>query len=264
MSLLDDLKKKAEVLQVQEQQRSEQALQNIASVDAMLKKIFKYLDELAKTLSVIKPKVEKSYVLSTYGKFEGLQQSDHFSDYRLCDIGNKDYYNTVSFSFKSTSSQTLPISFDEVLLAERFEKLLWEYNIPFKRDDVLNKERQIAKVHYKVPFEVRSELLLQGMHDQGIIQITCKNIGRFGQDELLFTANDIDETWFDELAKFIMADATSRFKQLDKRRENTNVKQSVEVPVPQYEIHEVAEEVEKPKGEKLISTVKGLWGIWKK
>lgn len=265
MSLLDDLKKKAEELQVKEQKLSALATQNIIDVDKKLKKIFVYLDELAKTISVIKPKVEKAFTLGIYGKFDGLVQSDHFADYRLRNIANSDHYELISFHFKSSSSQELASAFDDVLAAERFEKFLWEHNILFKRNDVLNQERRISSVHFRVPYEVRSELTIHGQHADGEIRITSKNIGHFGQDDFVFSIDKIDDAWFDELTKFLMMDSSNRLRQLDRRRETISYKSAPKQDIPQYEIHRTPDEAqESPKDETLVDTVKGLWKIWKK
>jgi len=263
MSLLEDLKKKAESLQTEEQQRSEQTLQNVTAVDQKLRKIFSYINELAKTLAVIKPEVPKPYVLGTAGTFEGLCQADHFADYRTNNLQDRECFDSVSFLFKSVAPQTLNVPFDDPFLAERFEKLLWEYSVIFKRDDVLNAQRKIAKVNFRVPCEVRSEILFQGEHEAGLVRITCKNIGYFGHDELVFEHDEIDTAWLDELAKFVMGQPTP-FKLGGKRQQQVVIPpRPVELPVPKYEIHETPEVAkEEPSG--LLETVKGLWGIWKK
>jgi len=262
MSLLDDLKKKAEQLQTDEQTRSAEASRNIAAVDGKLRQIFSYLEELAKTLAVIKPEVSKPFILGAEGKFEGLRQSDYFADYRLCNLQNRDHFDNVSFLFKSTAERALNVEFDDALFAERFEKSLWGYNVPFKRDDSLNAQRKIVKVNFRVSPEVRSEFLFQGEHDAGRVKITCKNAGRFGQDELTFDAEEIDTAWLDELAKFIMTE-TNRFKQMGRHQQVKVSIQPVELPVPAYKIHEEpVEEKAPPAG--IVGAVKGLWEIWKK
>jgi hypothetical protein len=263
MSLLDDLKKKAEQLKTDEQSRSEHALRNVVAVDDRLRKIFSYLDELGKTLTVIKPEVAKPYVLGSAGKFEGLRQSDHFADYRLGNIHDRECYESVTFLFKNVAVKESAIAFDDALLADRFEKMLWEHNVSFKRDDVLNEQRKITKVNFRVPHEVRSELSFEGKHEAGVIKIVGKNIGRFGQDELAFEAGEIDTAWLDELAKFIITEP-NRFKLMGKRQQINIPHQPVELPVPEYEIHQTPEEEEKPQPSGLVGTVKGLWQIWKK
>ncbi len=263
MSLLEDLKKKAESLQTKEHQRSEQTSQNIIAVDQKLRQIFSYLNELAKTLVVIKPEVQKPYILGTVGTFDGLRQADHFADYRVNNLQNRECFDNVSFIFKSVAPQTLNVPFDDPLLAERFEKLLWEYSVIFNRDDVLNAQRKIVKVNFRVPHEVRSELVFQGEHEAGSIRIACKNIGRFSYDELVFECDEIDTVWLDELAKFVMTQPT-QFKLNGKRQQQVVISsRPVELPVPKYKIHETPEVAkEEPSG--LLGTVKGLWGIWKK
>lgn len=262
MSLLDDLKKKAEQLQTTEQIRSEEVSQNIAAVDKKLREIFSYLEELAKTLAVIKPEVSKPFVLGDVGKFEGLRQSDYFADYRLCSLQGGDRFDNISFRFKSTTDRVLQQSFDDALLAERFEKSLWEYNIPFKRDDTLNAQRKIIRANFRVSVEVRSELIFQGEHDVGTVKITCKNAGRFGLDELLFDVSEIDAAWLDELARFVMTEP-NHLRQIGKHQQAKVHKQPVQLAVPEYEIHETPE-AEKASSAGIAGAVKGLWEIWKK
>ena len=111
MRFLDELKKEAETLKQQEALDTQAKLttlgKNFMQLQAKLREIYAFLDDLVKQLNIIKPTVLRSYYIEGVGNFENLNQQDYFLNKRHKSIDDKDFIDQISLRLRCTTGDAL-------------------------------------------------------------------------------------------------------------------------------------------------------------
>lgn len=206
MGLLDDLKKKADALQTQQLTQDQLRQADVDAVDKALRDTFRYLDDLLKQLTVIKPENASTFSLPALGDIKGLKFDEAFINYRQKREGARDVFDYVALYIKWAGDKPMMVVRDLPPAIERLRKQLDEYNLKFDVKEDFNERRSITKATFNVQCRVRSDVEIRGLYGQGKLRIEAKNLLRFGADYFTVPAEDISEPVLEELARMLLGE----------------------------------------------------------
>lgn len=208
MGLLDDLKKKADALQTQKLTQEQLRQADVDLVDKALRQTFRYLDELLKQLSVIRPENASTFALPALGDMKGLRFDESFINYRTRREGGREVFDYVSLFITWKGDTNLTVVRDLPPAIEKLRRQLDEYNLKFDVKEDFNERRSITKATFSVPSRVRSDVEIRGLYGQGKLRIEAKNLLRFGADFFTVPAEDIGEPVLEELARMLLGESS--------------------------------------------------------
>lgn len=219
MKFLDELKKEAEERKQQEALETQSKLsalgQNFMQLQAKLREIYAYLDDLVKQLNVVKPIVLRSYSIEGLGNFEGLNQKEYALNKTHKSIDNKDFIDTITLRLKCTAKSALSTEKDSPGLIKTMCEYLWDFNIKFELQEMKNQRGFVDRAVFKVPCEVPVTVAFNGDLEKSTIKIQVKNLERLGESTLTYEIDEIDEQFLDEFSKFLVG-KPNHFRQLGK------------------------------------------------
>ena len=214
MGLLDELKKQAETLKNENQRTSGESLVlNTKLTEAKMHQTFQFLHELTKQLNVLRPESSRGFDIETVGRFENLILDDFFLDYRKRKIGDKEYYDHIILRFKHASDQVLEVKRESQQLIDRLRDFLLGSNIKFEMAEKKNERNFVLHADFKIPYVVRSEVIIQAKSDIGQMIFKIKNVERINSFELQFNAAEVSDSMLDEFARYLCG-KTNKFKEI--------------------------------------------------
>lgn len=204
MGLLDSLKKQAEALQQQQKAQAAVAGTNIAEVEAAMKRAFKYLNDLAKQLAVLKPINQAVFTIPEVLELRELRYVDSFVDLRRGRIGEREVIERIPLFVKWKGAARPVVERDMPALIERVEKALWRAHLKFGYDEMRDSKYTLVKGVFRVDPVLVTDVELFAEHREGTVHVVTRNLGRFGDDELRLPARQLDEALLEEIAKGIL------------------------------------------------------------
>jgi hypothetical protein len=208
VGLLDDLKKKADALQTQQQSEDQLRQADIEEVDKALRQTFRYLDELLKQLVVVKPENASTFALPGIGEMKALKFSESFINYRQKREGEREVFDYVALFIKWTTTNELTVVRDLPPAVEKLRRQLDEYNLKYTIKEDFNDRRSLTKAAFSITPLVRSDVEIRGLYGQGKLRIEAKNLLRFGADFFTVPARDIGEPVLEELARMLLGESS--------------------------------------------------------
>jgi hypothetical protein len=186
---------------------------NTKLTEAKMQQTFQFLHELISQLNVLRPESPRGFDIETVGRFENLILDDFFLDSRKRKIGDKEYFDYVVLRFKHASDQVLEVKRDSAQLIERLRDFLLVANIKFDMQETKNERGFVLGATFKIPYIVRSEVMIQAKGDIAQLVFKIKNIERINSFELQFPASEISESMLDEFARYLVG-KTNKFKEI--------------------------------------------------
>ena len=221
MKFLDELKKEAETLKQKEALDTQAKLttlgQNFMQLQAQLRKMYAYLDELVKQLNVVKPSVLRSYYIEGVGNFDNLNQQDYVINKRHKSIDNKDFIDQISLRFRCASGNVFTAEKDSPRTIQALKEYLWNYNIKFETQEFKNQRGLVERAIFKVPCEMVVSLTIKGEFEKSKITIHLKNMERPSEQNFIYEIDEINETFLEEFSKFLIG-KPNNFRRLGKHQ----------------------------------------------
>ncbi|HXZ96791.1 MAG TPA: hypothetical protein VEG37_07075 [Burkholderiales bacterium] len=259
MKFLDELKKEAETLKEKEAFDTQAKLttlgQNFMQLQAKLRAIYGYLDDLVKQLNVVKPTVLRSYYIEGVGNLSNLSQQDYFLNKRHKSIDNKDFIDEISLRFRCGPSGALTIEKESPSTIQGLREYLWSYNIKFEAQEIKNDRGYVQRVVFKIPGEVVVNITISGDFEKSQIKFHTKNMERLTEREYVYEIDEVDDTLLEEFSKFLV-NKPNNFRQLGKRQISTARMTSPKRNILDTQYPQV-EEVDKKKG--MLDSIKSLF-----
>jgi hypothetical protein len=202
MSLLDELRRKAETISGKQEPDSTRIARNVERVDGALRRGFSFFMETASYLGTIRPENKRSFVIPNLGTFQGMRESDFFVDYRTVQILDKARLDHFYVRFTSTSETVFEKQLDFVS-AQKLRAFLWESGLQFKHEDTRNDQGKILGGSFRVPCLVHSQITFKGDYTGGLIRASCNNIEWFGEDVYAYDPEELEVSLFEEYVKYL-------------------------------------------------------------
>ena len=215
-SLLDSLKQKAMAKLDSEQKQSSQQIEFLQRSSAALERAFLYLNDLARQLNILKPPYEKAYSFFGVVDFDGMNWEEGRADFRMQQVSSEDrFYEQVTMRYRLVSEKKFSVT-RENPGQEKLRKALFDHNIAFTADEVVNDRGRVERATFTFPAEIKAGLMLAGNYETGELVMRTRNMERFGTMEFRMAPEAINHESLDELTRLILGQ-TSRIGQLLKR-----------------------------------------------
>jgi hypothetical protein len=207
MGLLDDLKKQAESRQQVPLTHDEQLREHgyFEPVQSALTEVSRYFGELARSLNVVKPDVQRQFYIEGSTRLSDLQQHDYTVRDRRKTFENRDYLTDVSILFTCQGGENLTFEKDTPRAIENMKEFFWGYSLPFECREMRNERGKVEKAIFTLVARVPSTATLAGNWDTGAFKLTLRNIEVLGSVEHSFKAADITHDFLEEIGKFVLA-----------------------------------------------------------
>jgi hypothetical protein len=204
MSLLEELRQQAEGITGAQKKDMERLARHAEQVDASLRRGFSYFLEAASYLNVINPENKRSYAVPGLGSMDGMRAAKFFVDYRTTSVFDKPRLDHFYVRYTSSADRVIERQLD-FIAAEKVLRSLGE-SIEFEQEDILNDKGKILRKSLRIPYAIRSELTFKGDYPRGMIRVEWHNVERFGRDEFLHGAQEIDIGLLEDYVKFMIGD----------------------------------------------------------
>ena len=260
MKLLDDLKKEAEALKQKEAFETQAKLstlgQNFMQLQAKLRVIYAYLDDLVKQLNVVKPTVLRSYYIEGVGNLGNLNQQDYFLNKRQKSIDNKDFIDEISLRFRCGPSGVLTTEKESPSTIQGLKEYLWTYNIKFESQEIKNERGYVERVIFKIPGEVMVNITIWGDFEKSQIKIHTKNMERLTERDFTYDIDEINDALLEEFSKFIIG-KPNNFPQLGRYQTNAPRVLPSKRSILDTQYRQEEKEEDKKKG--MLGSIKSLF-----
>ena len=204
MGLLDDLKKQADMVKSQQLSQQSMLQESIKLVEARMHQMFLYLNDLLKQLAVLRPTNPTAYSIPGIGDFQNLAFAESFIDYRKKKIGDKDYYDFITFFIRWTLPTSLVLERDMPATMQKVRDVLWNYGLKFTEEEVKKPGGGFQKMKFTVPSTVTCDITVAADYENCRLVVKGKHFLRLGADELRIPAGDINEALLEEFAKMLI------------------------------------------------------------
>jgi hypothetical protein len=204
MGLLDDLKKKADMVKTQRLSQQAMLQEGIKLVDDRMHQTFLYLNDLFKQLAVLMPTNPMAYSIPGIGDFRNLVFAESFIDYRRKKIIDKDCYDVITLFIKWASPASLSFERDMPTTIQKVRDVLWSFGLKFTEDETRKAGGGIQKIKFTVPNTVTCDIIISADHENGRLVVKGKHFLRLGADELRIPAGDVDEALLEQFAMMLI------------------------------------------------------------
>jgi len=259
VKFLDELKKEAETLKEKEAFDTQAKLntlgQNFMQLQAKLRVIYSYLDELVKQLNIVKPTVLRSYYIEGVGNFANLNQQDYSLNKTHKSIDNKDFIDEITLRFRCGPSGALTAEKESPSTIQGLKEYLWNYNIKFQTQEIKNDRGYVQRVVFKIPGEVGVKILIWGDFEKSQIKIHTKNMERLTERDYIYEIDEVNDTLLDEFSKYLV-NKPNNFRLVGKHQINPSRTASSRPNILDTQYPQVEED--KKKG--MLGSIKSLFG----
>lgn len=261
MKFLDELKKEAETLKKKESFDTQAKLttlgQNFMQLQAKLREIYAYLDDLVTQLNIIKPTVLRSYYIEGVGNFDNINQHDYVLNKRHKSIDNKDFIDQITLRFRCAPGDVLTAEKESPSTIQALKEYLWTYNIKFETQEFKNQRGFVERVIFKIPGEVVVNITIKGDFEKSQIKINTKNVERLSEYNYIYEIDEINEALLEEFYKFLIG-KPNNFRKLGKHQSTVARPASSKPSILDTQYPEEEEEPgDKKKG--LLGSIKSLF-----
>jgi hypothetical protein len=205
MGLLDELKQQADSLARTQADEAASALELVQRADAALAKIYAFLDDFGKQLSVLKPASPRVFTLPGLGAFENLKLAEFFADYRKKMFEDREYLDYVHFQYQYIGPKSFEFVKNNISEKEQVEQHLRLANIKHSVDEFRNERGRATGGKFTVPGVITAVVRVDAKPDRPELVFALRNIERFDTLKLTFPTANVDDSLLDELGKLILA-----------------------------------------------------------
>lgn len=214
MSFLNELKSQANALQSKQAVQLENLEANTAQTEMACLVVWKYLQDLARHLSVITPQAPR-FSLDGKTPWPTMKLADFRVDFRKKMLRDKEVYDYIAMGWDILPQSGAPVAgavsvnFPPDL--ERVQKRLAFGHVEHERKDVRHPEKNtLQAICFEYTTKARGNITVTTDHDNGHLQFRLANADGFGVVSTTWPATRIEHSLMDELAKLVVAQP-SRF-----------------------------------------------------
>jgi len=204
MGLLDDLKQQADTLNQRDLSSQERTSANSKIEHAKLKEVFQYLNDLAKSLNAVKPRVERNFYIESTTRLSNLIQGDYSVRDERKSVDFVDYVHQVAFQFRSCGTQNVVLEKQSPETIKRTRDYLWGYKLKFECNEVKNDRHLVERAVFTIMSEVPGFAAFTGNWDTGKIKLTLSNVETLGNVDFIYDPAEINQGLLEELAKLVL------------------------------------------------------------
>lgn len=213
MSFLNQLKAQAQTVQQQQQGQQQDQAHRVESVERAALTTWRYLNELAAQLNVLKPDGPR---LSLDGKtpWPAMQSSEFRVDVRRKLLHRNEVIDFISMGWRLLPKMGVvvqgAVSANFMPEMERIEAQLHAANVSFERvEKRIPPRNALQSVRYDYQTEARASLRIVADHDAGELVFRMVGLTAFDVVTKRIEASRVQAPLLDELAKLLVGNASS-------------------------------------------------------
>jgi len=262
MSLLDELKRQAETQKQQQQAQEQDQAQILNSMHEALAGVFRYFNELANSLNVVKPEVARNFAVQGNATLQGLMQGDYFVRERKKTIDFRDYFEQVTLRFHAAGPQVLTIETYADHATDRLRNYLQAYGLRYDTQSFRNDRGVTLKTVVTVLPDVPAAITVTADWDTATVRFKLRNVETIGDAEYCYDPAEVDRKLLDELCKLLLGQP-NELRNLGRHQESLRVR-IVPRPVARDPGPETQPEPPAPEPQSRTGLFGGLKSLWKK
>jgi len=182
-TILDSLYAQTEKTLSEQEQKKQEGLRVQAQLDASLRRIFAFLNELVQQLNILKPAIPRVYPLADQQEFKNLVWQSGHVDYRSTSL------HTATAELESVTLTYRLASDDPPLCLERrsesaeiLQKKLFDLNLSAEVKKTFYDNRSILeKALFMIRPEIKTQVRWLGNPEDGRLRCETNNLERFGR-----------------------------------------------------------------------------------
>lgn len=214
-SLLDELRKQAEVRQREMHSAQTARTASAEAIDLALKHLFFYLHDFVQQLNIVKPGIPRDYTLVDQLQLRQLGWQEGFADYRTQSQAAGALVELVSLSYRLSSERTLIVERDGPLV-DRFRAQLFDFGLPFNCKEFKNARRYVERAEFEIRSELSGSARWRADFDKGVLMLEMRNVERLGSFVMPVAPKLIDQALLDDFGRLILGQP-NRFRELARR-----------------------------------------------
>lgn len=214
--LLEQLRQQAAACQREQHASASQQASQAAALERALGQVFSYLHELVQQLNILKPPIQRDYVLLNQLALHGLRWQEGFADYRRQAESAGALIELVSFTCRLGGAPKLVCERDDTG-AERFRALLFDLGLNFDSQEFRNDKRLVERVRFEIRGELGVSVRWRADFARGLIVVEARNLERFGATPYELAPGAVDQALLDEFGCLLLGQP-NRFRELARRR----------------------------------------------
>jgi hypothetical protein len=215
VSLLDQLRRQAEIRQREIHSALAERTAISESIDQALKHIFFFLHELVQQLNIVKPGIPRDYPLIEQHVLGRLDWQEGFADYRTQSQSAGALVELVTFSYRLKGQGSLVIGRDGPAV-ERFRTMLFDVGIPFTCKEFKNERRYVERAEFDIRCDLSVSVRWRADFAKGAITVEARNLERLGSTLYTVRPEAIDQALLDDFGRVVLGQP-NRFRELAKR-----------------------------------------------
>ncbi|MDP1613495.1 MAG: hypothetical protein Q8M11_20745 [Sulfuritalea sp.] len=177
-------------------------------IDEGLRAAYRYLNDLAQQLNVLKPPFPGAYQLGTVLRLESPKWHDSQADFRRKVGPTEDLpYERVSFRYVLRGDSPIVLEKSDHVV-ETTRKALSDFGLTFKLDEMKNFKGFVERGRFTVQPEIKAGLLFEADYGKGEIHLRTRNVQRFGSVNYRVPAEAITEQTLEEIALLILGESS--------------------------------------------------------
>lgn len=206
MTLLEELKRRAEIIRHAQSSADSRRAENAAVVEAAAARSFRYFFDLLKQLDVIRPVNPTRYTIPHVGALDGLALAETFIDYRKRRIDEVEYHERVFFNITWAGEPDLEVIRDMPVAIVKARDALWEHNLRFAEIESRDAASAVRRAVFTIPRRIVTEVVIRPNHDEATLDIFARNLLRLGIDDFRLPAAEVTEAALEEFAHALLGD----------------------------------------------------------
>lgn len=205
-SILDDLEAQSRSILNEQERGQEETLRMKAQLDASLRRLFAFLEQLTRQLNILKPAIPRAYPLTRDLEFKNLVWQEGRVDYRSASLNTATAeLESVLFSYRLASKEPplcLELASDFV---ESFHQRVFDYGLPVTLDKFLDEQRRLQRARFTIQPEIRTQVRWRGNLEDGRLRCETHNLERFGRLTWLLPADaPMNMRFLDEFGRLVL------------------------------------------------------------
>lgn len=218
MGLLDELRAEADAARGAHAAQAKTAAERIAATEECAKRLVSYWAGLHADLNAIAPKIGRRFELERDLVLTNLQLGKFRVDHRMKYIDEQHVTDYALVIFEQTAT-TMPNPLKVKRSSAEYEKTrlrLFEVGIKAEEEIVRDADQRMLRAEFSFAPVISSGVRFGFDHDAMQVDVRMKNVEFAGLLHAQFAVEDVNQTFLDELTKYLIDRASSfpilRFK----------------------------------------------------
>jgi hypothetical protein len=207
MSLLDQLRQRAEAVRKQQEAARLPEAEARRAIEGALWRAFRWLDEAVGHLRVIRPEVAHRFRLADYLTIDRPRFDSGFASFRRHGLGAADDgLEHVEMFYQLTVPEPIVVRVSSVA-ARAVEERLRSASLGFASETEHDVDNVVRNSVFRVEPQIRASVGFKPNLSRRAIDVTLRNVDRFESVLLEFEPAAIDEPALEDLARFVLGES---------------------------------------------------------